>query len=367
MVRLQRSVPRTFDEVEKAGEVYLCPKVVLDEDRCDIQSQEGISIATMNKKAHSILRSLFLEYKIQYQGLLPKLKFMEKLDAATHPVGLDSSNVEISMSLLIFGLRLIADSLAKALSRHRLFLQHPSIPTHKLYENPQYPLAITSSFRNGTILPPISVTAAQVDTEAEPPIAAVNEDAEDLIAVINDLPRHDYLNGVAHIDSRIRATLLPQVIPGQSRSKQQTDRCSHQKEAVDFAMRREIGIMGPRSLWCLDPEALAYPTYLILSLSKIVGTNTDIPTRFIHQITGFKSPCANDMLGGILADDMGLGKSLTMIVTIVMTMANAENFVQGRLGAHYTAKNSKIPIKSTLIIVPSACMFLVTQIPQLFF
>ena len=210
MTRLQRKASITFDDAEKGEEVFQCPKLVLGEDRCDVQSQEGVSVATMNKKAHLALRSLFLEYDIQYQGLLPKVKFKEKLDTATQPVGLNSSNSTISMSVLVFGSRSIADPLAKALSRHRLFLQHPSIAlTHNLYENPQYPRTITSSFPNGTIIAPISVTAVQADTEVGPLSAAVDQDPEDLIAVINNLPRHDYLNEKAHIDSRVRATLLP--------------------------------------------------------------------------------------------------------------------------------------------------------------
>ncbi|KAI9654108.1 MAG: hypothetical protein M1821_006819 [Bathelium mastoideum] len=318
LIRLQRKASNTFDEVEKAAEIFLCPKVVLDEYRCDIQSREGNSVATLNKKAHSILRSLFLEYNTQYQGLLQKAKFVEKLDAAAQPTGLYPSDLEISMSVLVFGLRSVADRLAKALSRHRLFLQHPSIPTHKLYENPQYPLTITSSSIDGTTLCQTSTTANQVDTKADFLAAAANEELENPIAVINNLPRHDYLNEAAPIDDHVRATLLP-----------------HQKEAVDFAMRREgVGDMGPRSLWCRDDSTSACPIY-------------------IHTITGFRSSCADDMLGGILADDMGLGKSLTMIVTIVMTMTRAENFVGGRLRAHHAAKTPKIPVKSTLIVVPS--------------
>jgi SWI/SNF-related matrix-associated actin-dependent regulator of chromatin subfamily A3 len=210
MTRLQSKVSITFDEAENGDEVFQLPKLVLNEDRYNIVSREGISVATMNKKAHLALRSLFLEYGIQYQGLIPKVKFKEKLDTAAQPVGLDSSYFTISMSVLVFGLRSSANLLAKALSRYRLFLQHPSIVlTDSLYENPQYPRMITSSFPNGTIIPPISVIAIQEDTEVDSLTAMVDEDPEDLITVINNLPRHDYLNEEAHIDNRVTATLLP--------------------------------------------------------------------------------------------------------------------------------------------------------------
>jgi SWI/SNF-related matrix-associated actin-dependent regulator of chromatin subfamily A3 len=63
------------------------------------------------------------------------------------------------------------------------------------------------------------------------------------------------------------------------------------------------------------------------------------------------------MLGGILADDMGLGKTLTMIATIMTTTLHAERFVEGKLRSHENTKAPMIPVKSTLIIVPSACRF----------
>jgi SWI/SNF-related matrix-associated actin-dependent regulator of chromatin subfamily A3 len=61
------------------------------------------------------------------------------------------------------------------------------------------------------------------------------------------------------------------------------------------------------------------------------------------------------MLGGILADDMGLGKTLTMIATIVTTLSRAENFAQTQPTSLIGSKSSKIPIMSTLVIVPSVC------------
>ncbi|KAL9082305.1 MAG: hypothetical protein Q9165_008920 [Trypethelium subeluteriae] len=306
--------PIIFDEAENGKEIFLCPELVLDEDRCNIQSQEGISVAVLNKKSHSVLRSLSLEFDTHHRGLLPKAKFMEKLDTAGQHTGADSSNLEILMSVLVFGLRSIADPVAKALARHRLFLQHPSIvPKDILYENPQYPRTITSLFPNGTVIPPISVSAVQTHTEVDSLTPKSNEDPEDLITVIDNLPRHEYLNEEAEIDSRVKTTLLP-----------------HQKEAVDFAMRREgIGGMGTRSLWSTDYSNPTCPTY-------------------IHKITDFRSPCADDTLGGILADDMGLGKSLTMIATIVTTMRGAGKSAE-RLRAQHLAKTSKIPVKSTLI------------------
>ncbi len=60
------------------------------------------------------------------------------------------------------------------------------------------------------------------------------------------------------------------------------------------------------------------------------------------------------MLGGILADDMGLGKTLTMIASIVGSLLRAEDFAQRKLSG---GEETRIPVKSTLVIVPSVCSY----------
>lgn len=54
---------------------------------------------------------------------------------------------------------------------------------------------------------------------------------------------------------------------------------------------------------------------------------------------------------------MGLGKTLTMITSIVSSLTQAEDFAAGNLSDIKAAKASRIPVKSTLVIVPSTCEF----------
>ena len=61
---------------------------------------------------------------------------------------------------------------------------------------------------------------------------------------------------------------------------------------------------------------------------------------------------ADDMLGGILADAPGLGKTLTMISSIVTSLRHAENFAANR-EANKRRNTALISTKSTLVIVPS--------------
>jgi SWI/SNF-related matrix-associated actin-dependent regulator of chromatin subfamily A3 len=73
-----------------------------------------------------------------------------------------------------------------------------------------------------------------------------------------------------------------------------------------------------------------------------------------HIITGAKSPVPDDCLGGILADDMGLGKSLAMLCAIMGSLDRASEYAWQKtiVGAPL---DGPTPAKSTLIIVPSAC------------
>jgi hypothetical protein len=200
----------TFVEAQRNGEDFQFLGISFHESYCEIQSQEGISVATMNKKAHHVLRPLSQEHNVRYQAVLPKVKLKETLDTPARPMHIAPTNRTIPISVLVFGPRSVSEHLAKALSRHRLFLQHPYvIPTQELYENPQYPRSITTSFLNGMILPPIALSATQGDKEIETSAGGADPDPEDLIAMINNLPDHDYLNKDTDIDARVTAVLLP--------------------------------------------------------------------------------------------------------------------------------------------------------------
>lgn len=77
--------------------------------------------------------------------------------------------------------------------------------------------------------------------------------------------------------------------------------------------------------------------------------------RYHHIITGAKSPSAPDALGGILADDMGLGKSLTMLAAVAGTTTNAWQYARENTTWSVGNEEGLIAAKTTLVIVPSAC------------
>jgi len=109
------------------------------------------------------------------------------------------------MAMLIFGPRFISETLARELSRYRLFLQHPyPMPTNTPYENPQYLSMVGSSLPNGALLPPLLAEAPHRDTYQS---ARVDQDDEiDLATVIDNIYTPSDLKKV-DIDKRIGATL----------------------------------------------------------------------------------------------------------------------------------------------------------------
>ncbi|RYP47846.1 hypothetical protein DL768_006163 [Monosporascus sp. mg162] len=250
---LQTRQSITFDEIRRDNDVFACLELVIEEDRCDILAN-GISVATMNKRTHLALNSFSSAKALKCSGLLSKAKLNQKLAVAAEPPGSGSPKLTCTMEILVFGPRTIGDVLARHLSWYRLFLQHPyPMPNDVDYENPQYLGMVGSSFSNGTILPPIPI-----DTFQEKPDSSKTPDEDELVdldSVMDNLPRHDYLQE-ANIDKGIEAALL----------------------------------------------------------------------RYKHIITGSEHPKPEDIRGGILADGMGLGKTLTMITGIVASLALAEEF-----------------------------------------
>lgn len=65
--------------------------------------------------------------------------------------------------------------------------------------------------------------------------------------------------------------------------------------------------------------------------------------------------------GGILADDMGLGKSLTMLSTIAGSLDLAQEYANSNRLSQSSTCDDMVRVtsasKSTLVIVPSDCRF----------
>jgi SNF2 family DNA or RNA helicase len=79
-------------------------------------------------------------------------------------------------------------------------------------------------------------------------------------------------------------------------------------------------------------------------------------SSYEHLITGSKRQVIPDNnLGGIISDEMGMGKSLTMLSVIVGSLTAAEYFAQ-TVRRDLASKSVRKPAsKATLVVVPSSC------------
>ncbi|KAI4859476.1 SNF2 family N-terminal domain-containing protein [Hypoxylon rubiginosum] len=308
--------------VSKKQDVYDV-NLVLSDGRCEVVDVFGDIVAVLNSKTHLALSKLTAVNQIQFRGHIQR----DNLNSTTTggKLLLNGSSAHSLLDLLVFGPQLIAENLARELSRYRLFLQHPDpLPADVSYSNPQY-LPIAGAFlTNGSLLPAIQDLEDVEDHEDTSNISSSQEDDKlqmsNLADVLDHLPQHNYLEEV-QVDHRISTPLL-----------------SHQKEGVDFILRRE------------------YPTPTTLrSLWKLSGFGEDNHT-YRHLITGSSSDKPDDIPGGLLADAMGVGKTLTMIASIASSMENANLFVSNETTGSSPDMHWRCPINSTLILVPSALL-----------
>ncbi|KAK7943140.1 uncharacterized protein PG986_012253 [Apiospora aurea] len=226
----------------------------------------------------------------------------------------DTTNIRLKVTIVVLGPEVAADEAARVLAQDQLLLQEPheELNGHP-YINPQS-LHIPEILQRTSYTEEMSGHVQNGPTDCN--LRVPKDDLSgpglvDLVLNIDEfykhVPGHDYLQE-AYIDGRIRTPLL-----------------RHQKIAVDFMLRRESGISQLcRSLWT-------------------ARASDDGLKIFEHVITGAKCRTAQDYPGGLIADDAGLGKTLTTLAINVNTLPSAEEFA--RMDESHT--------KATLVVVPS--------------
>ncbi|KAF5637162.1 SNF2 family domain protein [Fusarium sp. NRRL 52700] len=149
-------------------------------------------------------------------------------------------------------------------------------------------------------------------------------------ALVNGVNDHNHVISSIY-QSLVRSRDLDTRKPG---NMVQTALLPHQAKAVSFMMQREQGPTPPEfSLWSQERNVLT--------------------ALYRHRITGAESSdCPDELGGGILADDMGMGKTLTTLALITETLPLAHSWFQD-----IPAGSSKALSRATLVIVPSTCKY----------
>ncbi|KAK6855357.1 hypothetical protein PG995_008889 [Apiospora arundinis] len=111
----------------------------------------------------------------------------------------------------------------------------------------------------------------------------------------------------------------------------------HQKEAIDFILRRESRRLGHElNLWDEHETDSGEVIYQ-------------------HIITGTRRAKALEAQGGILADEMGLGKTVVALAVIASTLRGAAEFMREPDNS-FNGAHGKKRSKATLVIAPSSLL-----------
>jgi len=223
--------------------------------------------------------------------------------------------------ITIYGSRVDAEEVGRKLSDVQMFLQRPMVHNDFAYENPHL-LRFPELSAPGAVSEFEDILDLKRDTTpaSREMIPSQFTRVDDFALILDNLPSHGLLEEIA-IAERIKFPLL-----------------KHQKEGVDFILRREAGEpTGARSLW--EPG----------------GDDDGNDSSYRHVITGSKrTQPVPGPAGGILADDMGLGKSLTVLTSVLNTRASADKFA--RYDKQTAVPQRKSLSRATLIVVPSVLL-----------
>ncbi|KAK1241241.1 hypothetical protein MKX08_001215 [Trichoderma sp. CBMAI-0020] len=217
----------------------------------------------------------------------------------------------------LYGPRCAAKEVGDTLSHGKLWLQKSNhMKRDVIYDNPHF-LRLDLS---GVSIQPTQ-PATQSRNEGPAGKQRRQERLQKLVReVYNSIDRSRNLDRV-NVGGLVTQELLP-----------------HQQEALGFMVERESGDINDRyRLW----------------ETKILDDGTD---EYCHRITKKKLTTQPDESGGgILADEMGMGKTLSILALIVKTLDVATEWAQ-KQESSATVEEEIQRSRSTLVIVPSALL-----------
>ncbi|KUM63746.1 hypothetical protein ACN42_g3353 [Penicillium freii] len=226
-----------------------------------------------------------------------------------------SAEAAIRVDIHVYGLENLRDQIGRQLSKGNLFLQHPDMCRPGIrYDNPHF--LRFDEIEDSDVEE--ETNAAEDEGEIDVSFEDDTKFDETIATVFQSLRRPDKL-------SRLKDTgnLIGSLYP-------------HQEEALDFMTQRETGeITAEYRLW--QP--------------KTIGAEQ----VFSHVIThDQRQDMPDESGGGILADEMGMGKSLTTLVLIGKTTRDAHQWA-AYSDTLPTSSLAGKPCRATLLIVPQQC------------
>ncbi|KAK4146368.1 SNF2 family N-terminal domain-containing protein [Dichotomopilus funicola] len=226
----------------------------------------------------------------------------------------------VPLSINVYGPLSSADQVGSVLSAASAFLQHPFFlePGCKDYFNPQI-------FRTGNEMQNLThlVGLTEKDLKAKAISDGIQHilDSLDEIALSNG-PENEASWEPQHLLTRLTKHQVAALGFIQRRE------CLHHCQAMHQKLRHFTNI-----LYVLSPNGTSCERRFIIGVKKQNSSHDNIPSY---------------TTGGILADVMGLGKTLTMIATITSTLAASRQYL-----SNSTAHESGVKTGATLVVVTS--------------
>ncbi|CAI7574983.1 unnamed protein product [Penicillium glandicola] len=287
-------------------EIYFL-EVLLGSENCVICSPWiDELVGFINLRDSHALRKLF-----EFRGTRLEISLTgSEWKAMMQPDSLKASNKNVEIA--IFGLLEDAFLVGDCLSSYDLFLQDPRLAHDTLYSNPhKFPFTDISDGDSDSDISEVDDSGSLSICQLGPASGKLSKSS--LQYVLDNLHEHEYLHPVES-DEHLAISLFP-----------------HQKEAIDFMIRRET--VSSHLLEDL------LPILLIVVFSS-----------YRHAITGdsIPEPLAGPF-GGILADTMGLGKTVTTLSTIVSRLNHAKEWAEKQINKG----SEKRRAKATLIVLPN--------------
>ncbi|OAP56382.1 hypothetical protein AYL99_09561 [Fonsecaea erecta] len=263
----------------------------------------GMRIANLNVHLTVALVEQVKARTIRLEALVHRRTIFEDIGAATK-----AKEAVTTININVYGTEESQDSVGRHLSVNKIWLQRPDwIRPNSTYDNPHV-------FKFGT---------GQHQSELEIPsqiqqTSGTSEFQGSVEQMYSMLTRDSHLKGLAG-DARLRTPLL-----------------HHQEKALDFMIQRETG-----------PIAVEFQLW--------EATTVETEPWYRHKITGIRSRTVPaEEGGGILADEMGMGKTLSMLALIVRTLDEATKW-SNEPDVHIAEEilPTKILSRATLVVVPS--------------
>ncbi|KAJ5560339.1 SNF2 family N-terminal domain-containing protein [Penicillium frequentans] len=226
-----------------------------------------------------------------------------------------AAEAAIRVEVHVYGSNILRDQFGRQISNGHLFLQHPDMCRPGIrYDNPhilRFDDLEDSELEGET-------DATEDDVEADLSVESDEEIKETITTVYQFLRRPNQLKRLKE-----SGTMLGSLYP-------------HQEEALDFMTQRETGDIPPEyRLWQLKTNNAEQAFFNVIT----------------HEMQQEKP---DESGGGILADAMGMGKSLTTLALIFKTTRDARQWAAHSNTSSKDSLASK-PCRATLVIVPRRC------------